>query len=86
MARSGGETLDAVYDAGDRVALGHAFASARKKRGISQRQLEDESKIPQGKISRIERGVTYPTIRELDSLAGALQLRVHLVILDDADV
>lgn len=84
MVRPAPVTLDAVYEAADRVALGQAFATARKQRGISQRQLEDLSKIPQGKISRIERGVTYATIRELDHLADALQLRVHLVILDSA--
>lgn len=61
------------------------IADARKARGVSQRQLEDASQVPQGKISRIERGVTYPTIREIDFLATALHLKVHVVVLEDGD-
>ena len=65
--------------------IGSAFVEARKSRGLSQRELERASKVPQGKISRIERGATYPTTKELAQLANALQLRLHLVVLDDGN-
>lgn len=83
MATSSHDTLDAAFSVGDRRSLGRTIAEARRQRGVSQRQLEEASTIPQGKISRIERGVTYPTIREIDSLASALKLKVHLVVLED---
>lgn len=83
MTGSPSHALDSSYDVSDRVGLGRVIAEARKARGVSQRELEETSTVPQGKISRIERGVTYPTIREIDHLATALKLRVHLVVLDD---
>lgn len=85
MAGSSGRTLDSAFDVGDRRGIGRVIADARKQRGVSQRELEETSSVPQGKISRIERGVTYPTIREIDHLATALKLKVHVVILDDDD-
>lgn len=75
----------AVYGVDERAEIGRELATIRKARGISQRALEEASSVPQGKISRIERGATYPTTRELDHLATALKLRLHLVILDDEE-
>lgn len=83
MAGSSPNALDSAFDVGDRAGIGRVIAAARKQRGVSQRELEETSTVPQGKISRIERGVTYPTIREIDHLATALKLRVHLVVLDN---
>lgn|GEM_PF-4864736 len=74
-----------VFGVGERELIGAAFVEARKSRGLSQRELERASKVPQGKISRIERGATYPTTKELAQLANALQLRLHLVVLDDGN-
>ncbi|MBN9214797.1 MAG: helix-turn-helix transcriptional regulator [Microbacterium sp.] len=86
MAGSSPHALDAAFGVSDRAMLGRVIAEARKQRGVSQRELEETSTVPQGKISRIERGVTYPTIREIDHLATALKLRVHMVVLDDTEV
>lgn len=75
--------LDGAYAAGDRKAIGEALMRARKGRGLSQRHLERVTKVPQGKISRIERGTARATVTELDELAAALSLTVHVVILRD---
>jgi transcriptional regulator with XRE-family HTH domain len=82
MTAEGFGGLNSALPIGDRKAFGDVILRARKKSGLSQKDLETQSRVPQGKISRIERGVAYPTFREVDALADALTLRVHLVVLE----
>lgn len=74
-----------AYSVGDRKAIGEALMRARKELGFSQRQLEQASKVPQAKISRIERGAARATVTELDELASALRLTVQVVILNQQE-
>lgn len=54
----------------------------RKAAGLTQAELAELAKVPQGSISRMERGdILAPTFDTLDRLARALQLcgrRVHV--------
>lgn len=75
-------TSDAPAVDFDRRALGAAFADARKRRGMTQRDLEKVTQIPQGKISRIERGVAQATIVELEGIVNAMKLNVKVQFLD----
>jgi len=48
----------------------------RKAAGLTQAQLAKLAKVPQGSISRMERGdILAPTFETLDRLARALQRR-----------
>lgn len=69
-----------TFSADDRVSLGEALVGRRRELGLTQRQLEKECRIPQGKISRIERGIARATVDELGSLAAPLRLRVNITI------
>ena len=75
-----GVSFPVSIDAADRRALGDLLADARRSRGMTQRELEFASGVPQGKISRVERGQAYPALLTLTQLAGALGLDLRLSI------
>jgi len=72
--------LRTLVPAGDRAALGALLAEARHARRMTQRELEQASGVPQGKISRIERGQSYPALVTIIQVAEALGLEVSLSI------
>jgi transcriptional regulator with XRE-family HTH domain len=68
--------LPVTLPATDRQGLGALLCDARRALGMTQRQLELASGVPQGKISRIERGQSYPAVVTLTQLAGAMGLEL----------
>ena len=56
--------------------LGELLASRRLELDMSQSELSEESGIPQADISRIECGRANPTIKTVEKLLGALNLRM----------
>jgi transcriptional regulator with XRE-family HTH domain len=56
--------------------IGRQVRKVRKAKGITQITLADELKVAQSKISRIERGVFSPTIKDLEAIAEALEVSV----------
>ncbi len=58
------------------------LADRRRALGMTQRELEFASGVPQGKISRVERGQSYPALLTLTQIAGALGLELVLTIQD----
>lgn len=54
------------------AAAGAAVSAARAKAGLSQKELSAETGIDQSDISKIERGVSNPTIETLGRIASAL--------------
>ncbi len=63
----------------DAIVLGLQFRDARVARGLSQRELSEQSGVRQADISRIERGAGNPTESTLQRLASALEKRLELV-------
>lgn len=53
--------------------------AARRRAGLTQRELARLSEIPQPAISRIERGVVSPTIDTLDRLVRACGMGLHVL-------
>lgn len=67
----------AAFDAHFRLA--GDLLSLRKARGLTQRQLSDETGIQQSEISRIEAAHANPTMGTVSALARALGAEVRLV-------
>ena len=62
------------------VNLGNSIISARARLGISQKQLSEISGIDQSDISKIERGVSNPSISTLARLAQAVGGKLNIEI------
>ena len=56
--------------------LGQLLSNRRQELHISQAVLSQETGIPQADISRIECGHANPTLRTVEKLLGALNLRI----------
>lgn len=62
------------------LAVADALASARARAGISQSELSAKCGIDQSDISKIEKGVTNPSISTLNRLAIALEMELKIII------
>lgn len=65
--------------AGNRASIGAFLAAARKDGKLTQRDIESVSRMPQSRISRIERGAAKPGLDELVHLADVLGIDVEIV-------
>ena len=59
-------------------AIIQAIIDARKRSGLTQKELSDRSGINQADISRIERGVGNPSLRTIKRLASSMGMTVKL--------
>jgi transcriptional regulator with XRE-family HTH domain len=59
--------------------IAHALKEARAYKGLSQRELSQRSGVPQGQISKIERGTVDLRASSLIALSRALDLELSLV-------
>ena len=59
-------------------AIVQAIIDARKRSGLTQKELSDRSGINQADISRIERGVGNPSLRTITRLASSMGMTVKL--------
>lgn len=57
-----------------RAALGTAVRDLRTERGFSQETLADAAQVHVTYLSRIERGLSNPSLDKLNALAAALQV------------
>jgi len=57
----------------------HAMINARKKSGLTQKELADKTGISQGDISKIERGNANPSLNTLKKLADGMNMTLQLV-------
>ncbi len=64
-----------------RRSVGSQIQTLRSDAGVSQRRLAIEANVDQGQLSRIERGLTEPSLAVLESIASALgaafSIRLH---------
>lgn len=56
--------------------LGKELCLARERRGLSVRELSEESGVSREAISAIERGVRYPSLQTLEALVHVLNISV----------
>ena len=69
----------AEYDALEpEFAIIHAMIDARKKTGLTQKQLAERTGMAQGDISKIENGNANPSLRTLKRLAEAMDMKLKL--------
>ncbi|ETW95411.1 MAG: hypothetical protein ETSY1_30755 [Candidatus Entotheonella factor] len=63
------------------VRIGKRVLQLRKAQGLTQDQLADSSGVPQGTISRLERGVSGDVqISTVDKLAMALGVSIEVLL------
>jgi DNA-binding XRE family transcriptional regulator/PHD/YefM family antitoxin component YafN of YafNO toxin-antitoxin module len=55
---------------------GSWLAEARKKAGLTQKQLADRVGVPQSQISRIEKNPDHTTLRTMKRIAAALGVEI----------
>lgn len=58
--------------------LGELMSSRRQELQMSQSDLAEETGIPQADISRIECGHANPTLKTVEKLVSALNLRITI--------
>ena len=56
----------------DAQVLGAKIAELRKKKGITQKQLAERLHVTDGAVSKWERGINYPDLSMLESIAAEL--------------
>lgn len=71
-----GEEAELLADARSRFRLAAELLDVRLARGLSQRDLERLSGIPQSEISRIESGNANPTVKSLNALGSSLGIQL----------
>lgn len=71
--------LRAEYDALEpEFAIMQAMIDARKRTGMTQKQLAEATGIYQGDISKLERGCGNPSLKTLQRLASGMGMRLKL--------
>jgi transcriptional regulator with XRE-family HTH domain len=63
--------------------LGKAIRFYRKQRGLSQAELAEKAGISITFLSKIERGIKFPTSETLSGLANGLDVEVYLLFRND---
>jgi len=80
---------ETIYEDGELVRMtkpavsftvGNVIASARAKRGLSQKALAESTGIDQSDLSKIERGVANPSIGTLSKIAEAMDAELTVSI------
>ena len=62
------------------IEIGEAILKARALAGISQAELSEKSGIDQSDISKIERGISNPSVNTLSRIADAMNMRLSLTM------
>jgi len=59
-------------------AIIQAMIDARKNTGLTQKQLAERTGIAQGDISKLENGSANPSLRTLQRLAAAMDMKLKV--------
>ena len=60
------------------LTIAQAMIDARKKSGLTQKQLSERTAIAQADISKLERGNATPSLRTLQRLAAGMGMNVRI--------
>ena len=63
----------------DTEAIAETLRKARQAKGLNQRELSQRAGVPQGHISKIERGIVDLRLSSLVAIARVLDLELALV-------
>ena len=66
-------------------AIVQAIIDARKNSGITQKQLSERTGIAQADISKLENGTANPSLKTLQRLASAMDMRLRVEFLPGHD-
>ncbi len=76
----------AEYDALEpEFAIIQAMIDARKRSGMTQKELSEATGIAQGDISKLENGNANPSLRTLQRLAAGMGMRLKLEFIPLSD-
>ena len=82
---------ETIYEEGELIRIdkpsislevGDVVMAARARKGITQKELSDITGIDQSDISKIERGVSNPSVSTLSRIADALDLKLVIMMED----
>jgi len=62
-------------------AIVQAMIDARKNSGLTQKQLAERTGIAQGDISKLENGSGNPSLKTLQRLAAAMDMKLRIEFL-----
>jgi DNA-binding XRE family transcriptional regulator len=62
-----------------------ALIDVRKKLGLTQQQLAERTKINQADISKIEKGISNPSLNTLKKLAKGMNMRLKIAFVPIED-
>lgn len=62
-----------------------ALIDARKKLGLTQQQLAQRTKINQADISKIEKGISNPSLNTLKKLAKGMNMKLKIAFVPIED-
>ena len=65
------------------MAVIQAMIDARRKTGLTQKQLSEKTGIAQADISKLERGNAKPSIKTLQRLAAGMGMKVKIEFVSD---
>ena len=74
-----GHTVE-VHEKQAVVKAGEAVEAARKKKKVSQFELSQRTGIHQAEISKLERGISNPSVKTLERIAEALDCKLEIDI------
>lgn len=63
------------------LAVIQAMIDARKKSGLTQKQLAEKTGIAQSDISKLETGTGNPSLKTLQRLAAGMGMTLHIEFL-----
>lgn len=63
--------------------LGHKIKALRKIKKLSQERLADKADLSQQHISRIENGLTFPSVSALNKIANVLNIPIDDLVDND---
>ena len=63
-----------------RKAFGQVLRETRKKRGVSQERLALDSGMDRAYLSRLERGITQPTLETIFRLSKVLSISPSVIV------
>ena len=82
---------ETIYEEGELIRIdrpsislevGDVVMAARARKGITQKELSDITGIDQSDISKIERGVSNPSVSTLSRIADALDSKLVIMMED----
>ena len=73
-----GEDVSSEYDDTDVVVLGYKIRELRRNADLSQTELASKVGIDQSDLSKIEKGLANPTIKQIAKVLDALNQRITI--------